>query len=93
MTGGGRGRCAATTQQICGNNFSGFGGFGGGRGQGNRRDRCFAGRFAGRRRNFSEIKGSVDELEVIKAEAAALEDSLRKINERINQLQQQGDRV
>jgi len=89
MTGGGRGRCAVTTQQNFGNNFSGFGGCGWG--QRNGRDRLSFGKFGGRRRNFAGMQGSMDELEVIKAEAAALEASLKKVNERINLLQQQGD--
>ncbi len=93
MTGGGRGRCATTTEQNYGNTFSRFGGCGWGQGRRNGRDRVSFGRFGGRRSSFSGINAAVDELEVIKAEAAALENSLKKINERINLLQQQDDSV
>ncbi|MFH0783759.1 MAG: DUF5320 domain-containing protein [Pseudomonadota bacterium] len=89
MTGGGRGRCATTTQQIYGNNFSGFGGCGRGQGWRNGRERFSFGKSGGRRSSFPGINASVDELEIVKAEAAALENSLKKISERINLLQQQ----
>lgn len=93
MTGGGRGRCTPTSQQTYGNTCTNFGGWHRGQGRSGGRDRLAFAKVGGRRSSLSGINAAVDELEAIKAEAAALENSLKKINERIHLLQQQEDTV
>lgn len=89
MTGGGRGRCSATSLGTAANQSFGLGGFGFGRGRRNGLGcRLWRGFRSGNTR-FSGTISRSDELRSLESEAEILERSLKTINEKIGVLRQQ----